>query len=159
VILSKTTGYGIRALAYLAGRERAAVCGLQEIADSENIPPVYLRKILGELRRQRILRSVKGVHGGYILAREPETITLWEVNTILAPDPYFDECLLGDGDCGPPHSCVLHEEWDEIRRIFVDFLKAKTIAEIARTMNKEIPAAGISAEIVAEENHTMEGKL
>ena len=90
MIFSKATGYGIRALAFLASQPTHGLCGLSEIAGHEKIPPVYLRKILGELRRHRLLRSVKGIHGGYELARPPESITLWDVFRVLEPDPYID---------------------------------------------------------------------
>ena len=128
---SKTTGYGIRALAYLAKQPEPRLCGLHEIAESEKIPSVYLRKVLGELRRHRLLYSVKGIRGGYKLARNPETITLWEVFGILDPDPYFDQCILGHSICEDCSSCVLHEDWKVLREEFVKLLQSKTIAQIA----------------------------
>lgn len=129
MIFSKATGYGIRALAYLA-RQHDGLCGLQEIADSERIPPIYLRKILGELRRHRLLRSVKGIHGGYELARPANTITLWEVFRVLEPDPYLDHCILGRGQCNGEASCALHEDWQRVRKELVHLLQSKTIAEV-----------------------------
>ncbi|KXK06951.1 MAG: Rrf2 family protein [Acidobacteria bacterium OLB17] len=138
MILSKTTGYGVMALAYLAGKDASKVCGLQEIAETECIPPIYLRKVLGELRRHRLLRSVKGIHGGYSLARMPETITIWEVNQILAPDPYIDECILGFGICKAENACALHESWQRIRREYVELLESTTIAQIAQSKRRRI---------------------
>jgi Rrf2 family protein len=131
MIFSKATGYGIRALAYLARQPRSGLCGLQEIAESEKIPPVYLRKILGELRRHRLLRSVKGIHGGYELARPARAITLWEVFRVLEPDPYLDNCVLGRGQCGADPVCALHEDWQRVRRELVRLLQEKTIAHVA----------------------------
>jgi Rrf2 family protein len=131
MIFSKTTAYGIRALAYLASRSDNGLCGLSEIAEYEKIPPVYLRKVLGELRRHRLLRSVKGIHGGYELARPPQTITLWEVFRVLEPDPYLDACILGHGQCKHEGSCALHEDWTRLRKELVRMLQSKTIAEIA----------------------------
>jgi Rrf2 family protein len=131
MIFSKTTAYGIRALAYLAAHSSNGLCGLQEIAEYEHIPPVYLRKVLGELRRHRLLRSVKGIHGGYELARPPETITLWEVFRVLEPDPYLDLCILGRGMCKQEGSCALHEDWQRIRKDLVRLLQDKSIAELA----------------------------
>jgi Rrf2 family protein len=130
MILSKTTGYGIRALAYLAGQRTPRLCGLQEIAEHEGIPPVYLRKILGELRRHRFLRSVKGIHGGYELARPPEEIRLWDVFRVLEPDPYLDKCVLGQGLCRAEASCGLHRDWQAIRKDVVGMLRSKTIAQV-----------------------------
>ena len=131
--LSKCTGYGIRALAYLASQPQNSLCGLQEIAGHENIPPVYLRKVLGELRRHRLLRSVKGIHGGYELARPAQMITLWEVFRVLEPDPYFDSCPLGRGLCSGGKQCVLHEDWQRLRRELIRLLQSKTISEVVST--------------------------
>ena len=134
MIFSKTTAYGVRALAYLASHSSNRLCGLQEIAECEKIPPVYLRKVLGLLRRHRLLRSVKGIHGGYELARPPQTITLWEVFRVLEPDPYLDACILGHGLCKQEGSCALHDDWQRIRKDFVQLLQDKTIAEIATSV-------------------------
>lgn len=143
MIFSKATGYGIRALAYLAKHPESGLCGLQEIAEHEHIPPVYLRKVLGELRRHRLLRSVKGIHGGYELARPPQTITLWEVFRVLEPDPYLDACILGCGQCDPESSCALHEDWQEVRKDLVSLLETKTISEVAASVSTH-NQAGVS---------------
>jgi len=99
MIFSKATGYGIRALAYLAKHAGENPCGLREIAEAEQIPPLYLSKVLGDLRRQRLVRSTKGIHGGYVLAQQPQEISLLDVFRILEPDPYLDTCILGHGVC------------------------------------------------------------
>ena len=143
MIFSKATGYGIRALAYLAGHPESGLCGLQEIAEHEHIPPVYLRKVLGELRRHRLLRSVKGIHGGYELARPAETITLWEVFRVLEPDPYLDACILGRGQCDPESSCALHEDWQNVRSGLVGLMETKTISEVAASVSTH-KQAGVS---------------
>lgn len=137
MIFSKATSYGIRALAYIASQPER-LCGLQEIAEHEAIPPAYLRKILGELRRHRLLRSVKGIHGGYELGREPEAITLWEVFKVLEPDPYMDECLLGNRICAPESSCAFHEDWQKVRKDLVSLLETRTISEAAAEISKGI---------------------
>ena len=135
MVFSKATGYGIRALAFLASqagnRMHGGLCGLNEIAEHEQIPPVYLRKVLGELRRHRLLRSVKGIHGGYELARPPQSITLWDVFRVLEPDPYLDTCVLGRPACTPACACALHEDWQRVRRELVEMLQTKTISQIA----------------------------
>ena len=137
MIFSKATGYGIRAMAYLATHSETGLCGLQEIAEHEHIPPVYLRKVLGELRRHRLLHSVKGIHGGYELARTPGTITLWEIFRVLEPDPYLDECILGCGPCDKEASCALHEDWQKLRAGLVGLLQTKTISEFVGFVSKD----------------------
>ncbi len=95
MLFSKTTGYGIRALVYLAKQTESQLCGLQEIAENENIPSAYLGKILGDLRKHQLLRSVKGIHGGYELAQSADSITLWDVYQILDPLIDCEQCILG----------------------------------------------------------------
>ena len=131
MILSKSTGYGIRALAYLAARTPDSPCTLQEIADHEDIPALFLQKILGSLRRQRLVRSVRGVHGGYALARPSSSITLWQVFRALDPDPYLDGCLLACGRCESRERCSLHTNWTGIRRELVDLLQRTSISDVA----------------------------
>ena len=130
MVFSKATGYGIRALSYLAKQTDVRLCGLTEIADNEKIPPVYLRKLLGELRRHRIIRSVKGIHGGYLLAREPKKVTLWDVFMVLDPNPYLDECVLCHSR-NKKNSCPFCGEWKRIGNELVQFLKKQTIADFA----------------------------
>jgi len=136
MIFSKATGYGIRALAYMASQSGHGLFGLQEIAVHEDIPPAYLRKVLGELRRHRFLRSVKGIHGGYELVRAPETITLWDVFSLLEADPYMDVCILGNKVCSPESSCAFHDDWQRIRKDMVALLQNRTIAEAAAEISK-----------------------
>src|SRR5215510_9541342 len=136
MILSKATSYGIRALAYMASQSEQRLLGLQEIASHEDIPPAYLRKILGELRRHRLLRSVKGIHGGYELGRSPEEITLWDVFKVLEPDPYMDTCILGNKVCAPESSCAFHEDWSRVRKDLVSMLETRTIYEAAEEISK-----------------------
>jgi len=142
MIFSKATSYGIRALAYIASRPESRLLGLQEIAAHEDIPPAYLRKILGELRRHRLLRSVKGIHGGYELGRPAEEITLWEVFKVLEPDPYMDTCILGNKVCSPESSCAFHDDWQRVRKELVALLETRTISEAAAEISR--PAMGNS---------------
>lgn len=130
MVFSKSTGYGIKALAYLARQDDFRICGLHEIAASENIPSEYLRKLLAELRRHRMVRSAKGIYGGYILAQAAKDITLWDVFSVLDQDPYMDECVLCHARDMDPE-CPFCAEWKRIRNDLMTHLKGKTIAEFA----------------------------
>ncbi|MEZ5344226.1 MAG: Rrf2 family transcriptional regulator [Pyrinomonadaceae bacterium] len=131
MFFSKTTGYGIRALVYLARQKESYLCGLQEIAEQEQIPAAYLGKILGDLRKHHLLRSEKGIHGGYELAQSADSITLWDVYQILDPIIDCDHCILGMNSCLDESPCALHDSWVPIRNDFVELLHTKTIAQMA----------------------------
>ena len=152
MIFSKATSYGIRALAYMASQPEQRLFGLQEIAVHEEIPPAYLRKILGELRRHRLLRSVKGIHGGYELGRPAAEITLWDVFKVLEPDPYMDTCILGNRECTPEAACAFHDDWQRMRKEMVALLETRTVAEAAAEIARRSVGNSPQSESLTAEN-------
>ena len=130
MLFSKTTGYAIRALVYLARQEDACLCGLQEIAQEENIPSPYLGKILGDLRKNKLLRSVKGINGGYELSQSADSITLWDVIFIMDPLTNCEGCILGLNSCDDKNPCALHTSWLPIKDRLIKMLQTTTIAQI-----------------------------
>ncbi len=118
-------------MVYIAGRSPSQLCGLQEIADKEQIPTAYLGKVLGSLRKHQLLRSEKGIHGGYELALPAEEITVWDIYSVLEPDVAGNECILGLEACNGERKCALHDSWIPVRDRFVDLLKTKTIDQIS----------------------------
>ena len=135
MLFSKTTGYAIRALVYLARQDESCLCGLQEIAEEEGIPSAYLGKILGDLCKNRLLHSAKGINGGYELLKAADSITLWDVVFIMDPLTNCDRCILGLNTCDDRKPCALHSSWLPIKHDLVAMLQTKTIAQIAEDMN------------------------
>jgi Rrf2 family protein len=77
--ISRSTGYGLLAVGYLAQHKDEGIILSQDISQKYNIPLEYLLKILQQLVRANILRSKRGPRGGFILARPPKKVTLLEV--------------------------------------------------------------------------------
>ena len=81
--LSKRGEYGIRALCHLAVRHDRGVIHIASIAEHESLPSKFLEGILLQLKRASIVKSRRGVEGGYALARPPQEIMLGEVIRVL----------------------------------------------------------------------------
>src|SRR3954467_10521545 len=83
-MLSITTKspYAVRALAELA-RRRAGPAPIGELARRRDVPVQFLEQLFATLRRAGILRSQRGVKGGYSFAREPSEITVLEIVELL----------------------------------------------------------------------------
>lgn len=77
--LSKKSRYGLRALIDLAVNSKTNHIALNNIAERNKISLQYLEQIFASLRRAKIVKSVKGPQGGYLLNREPEKITVAEI--------------------------------------------------------------------------------
>ena len=81
--VSKRGQYGMRALCHLAARHGRGVVQIREIARAESIPPKFLEGILLELKHAGVLRSRRGIDGGYELAKPPDEIMLGHVMRVL----------------------------------------------------------------------------
>lgn len=130
-MFSKAAGYAIRAAVYLAALPPGGLAGAREIADNQRIPPLFLRKILGELRRQHIVRSVKGIHGGYQLARSADCITVWDLVERLEPDLDWTASCNRYGSSPNQARSVLDIELGSLRDQIICLLRTKTISDFA----------------------------
>ena len=90
--ISTKTVYAVAALHELGSIEADKVLKIKEIAANASIPQNFLEQILLELRKQGILSSIKGAHGGYKLAKDLKDITLKEVMQVLESDAFSDVC-------------------------------------------------------------------
>lgn len=88
--ISSKTIYAIAALQELGSVDEKKVLKIKDIATSANIPQNFLEQILLELKKQGLLVSVKGAHGGYKLARSLKNITLKDVVVVLEADIFSD---------------------------------------------------------------------
>ena len=76
---TKKADYGLMATHYIAFHQHDGVVNARRIAEDLGIPAELLAKILQRLAKRRLIRSVNGPKGGYVLARKPGTITVGEV--------------------------------------------------------------------------------
>jgi Rrf2 family protein len=90
--ISSKTIYAVAALQELGSIPDNEVLKIKEIAANASIPQNFLEQILLELKKQGILTSIKGAHGGYKLAKELKDITLKDILLILESDIFSDNC-------------------------------------------------------------------
>ncbi len=77
--LTTRSEYALLALVYLARHEDDGYISIDTIAKAQSIPPKFLEQLMLALKRAHFLRSTKGQHGGYQLAKSPNQITLAEI--------------------------------------------------------------------------------
>src|SRR5580700_8884822 len=110
-MFSRSSGYAIQALTYLAAQPSGRLVGAREIAETLEIPMPFLWKILRNLSRKKLVRSFKGVRGGYELARPAKNISVSEVIAASAGARRSEMCLLGLERCDENNPCPLHSSW------------------------------------------------
>lgn len=127
--------YAAKAVLYLSLRY-PNIATIHEVAEGHHIPLKYLEQILLALRKNGLLESRRGVHGGYTLARPPERISVGEV--LRAVDGRFSQtaCLRGESDdhyaCPEAEACGLRQLWEQIQESVDRTLFETSFAEICQ---------------------------
>jgi len=120
----------------------------REIAEKSDVPAAFLGKVFLPLCRERLVRSRKGIGGGYELAVAPEAINMLSIVRAVDGEP-FHRCLLEDHTCSESNRCLLHPTWVTLREQWIDYLQRTTLADLARlrmeTVLDAIPTAAVDS--------------
>jgi Rrf2 family protein len=127
--ITRETDYAIRCVDYLSDKW-GAVTMVDEIAKGKCVPKSFLAKILQKLTKASIVKSYRGVKGGFELARSPKDITLLDVIEAIQGPVAMNVCALDETMCGFSSSCAIHPVWIEIRREVEKILKKNTFAKL-----------------------------
>jgi len=132
VKVSTRGDYAARALLSLALRGSDRPTSVKEIAERTSLPQPYLEQILLSVKGAGLVRSKRGVGGGYVLARPPEEISLDQiVSAVDGP--------IAAGDFGEPHAngacdhegqCVLLAVWADVGETIRTHLQSYTLADM-----------------------------
>jgi Rrf2 family transcriptional regulator, iron-sulfur cluster assembly transcription factor len=135
-MFSRSSGYAIQALTYLAAQPSGRLVGAREIATTLKIPMPFLWKILRNLSEKKLVRSFKGVHGGYELARPAAAIGIHEVLAAGRDRDIPGNCVLGLAQCNDREPCPMHSYWKGVREQIEATIKTTTLADMAREMKR-----------------------
>ena len=133
--------YACRALLSLAMHADGTPTSVRDIADRTALPQPYLEQILLAVKGAGLVRSKRGVGGGYVLARDPSQITLAEI--VSAVDGPIEV-----GDFGRPHQngacdhegqCVLLAVWADVGEHMRQLLEGQTLADVAAIARGQAP--------------------
>ncbi len=129
-VLSLTSHHALKALIYLAQREKDLPLTGAQIAEATGIPPKYLSKILGDLVRSGVLDSAKGKRGGFSFSKPTAETNLMEV---LAPFEHMVQkrCPFANQECSDADPCGAHAQWKSVLNNFRDFLQKTSVYEVS----------------------------
>ncbi|MGQ9463802.1 MAG: RrF2 family transcriptional regulator [Candidatus Fervidibacter sp.] len=127
--VSTRAWYGLMAMVELGLRERQGRVQVKEISESQGIPEEYLEQLMLPLKRAGLVRSQRGVRGGYVLARPTNQITVLEILQALEGpiletepiDPQLRERVQTSG---------VAVVWEKLREAMESLLGSITLAQV-----------------------------
>jgi Rrf2 family protein len=110
---------------------------LKSVSDAENISIRYLEQIIIPLKINKLVKSIRGAGGGYILARQPSKIKLCDILDSLEGTMSLVECVEDDDYCNRTEVCATHIVWKKASSMLQDYFENLTLQDLADYENKK----------------------
>ncbi|MCK5534896.1 Rrf2 family transcriptional regulator [bacterium] len=130
MLINRDTDYAVRALCFIAQSKKNKV-SVGELVKELKIPRPFLRKILQILNKKKMLKSSKGPHGGFILAKPGNKILLTDLMKIFQGVLKLNKCIFKKQVCPNMKTCKLKKKIDKIEKHVISELKGITLEQLS----------------------------
>jgi Rrf2 family protein len=128
--LSTKGRYAARAMLELAKDNSEGPLQIKEIAKRQGISIKYLERIMSRLAAAGLVISLRGLHGGFTLARAPEDIALLDVLNASDENLILVDCIKEDACCERGKQCVMNTVWRGLYRSMENYLGGLSLADL-----------------------------
>ena len=139
--------YGLRILLDVALHQEQGPVALRDVSRRQAISHKYLWQVINPLKAAGFLHATRGAHGGYVLARKPEQITIRDIVGILEGPVSVVACVTAPGTCARSASCTAREAWTEIENKLNAAMSGITLRDLVQR-HKERESLGGPAYVI-----------
>lgn len=124
--------YGLRAIIYIGVNKDKWPISLKEVSINQNIPLRYIEQIFIRFRKAGIVKSIRGVNGGYVLRDNFEQISLLEIVEAADSRISLAWCLAPSSKrkCPIVEDCIIAHIWSELGKNIREYLSRITLGEV-----------------------------
>ena len=130
--LKNLTDYAIRIVCYLAAQER--MVSTSELSRKLNVSANYVPKIAKKLKDAKIVNACEGINGGYMLAKQPENISLMDIISCVEETMAINRCLEEDRFCprNLEDTCKIHKILLSLQNTYNNKLESVKVSDVIR---------------------------
>jgi Rrf2 family transcriptional regulator, iron-sulfur cluster assembly transcription factor len=128
------TNYAIKALIDMAGYDASLPKTLHDVARSQNINLAFLSQIFQDLKKNNIVKAIRGSRGGYILAKDPRNLFLAEIFNAVNESANITMCK-GGSSCSHQTKCSSHFFLEDLSNHLSEYLRSVSIANLSEKYN------------------------
>ena len=128
--------YGLRILIDLATHDASKPRLVRDIAESQQISEKYISRLIVDLRRARLVRSVRGMKGGFFLARSPKEITLLDILETMEGTISIVDCVMAPEKCPKNNACPARSIWRRLNDGIREQMRSITFEDILAEYRK-----------------------
>mgnify|MGYP001591375229 CR=1 FL=1 len=142
--LSTKGRYGMRAMLDLAQHYDDGLVLVKDVARRQEVSERYLEHLFLSLKTAGLVKSVRGAHGGFTLARSPNKIKLMDIISVSEGPLALVDCVVDASVCPRSSKCATRDLWHELQSAMGEVLGNLTLQDlIERQRVKEQPSANM----------------
>ncbi len=127
---TKAEEYGVLGVIYLAQQGNETIIPLSEIAETQDVPEKFLAKIFQNLTKASIVRSHRGIKGGFSLAKDPTKVTARQVIEAIQGPYNLIRCLHDPDSCDKQETCPVRYLIEEAEHNLLDVFDRYTVQDL-----------------------------
>ncbi len=141
-IIRRNTDYALRLMNLLAEfYQKNEAVSARTLSNDAVVPYPLTCKLLQKLQKKKIVKSLMGPRGGYLLSRNPEQISFHEVIEIIQGPISINRCFLGNYQCPMKGNCHLHGKLTQIQNEIINSLQKSKISDLVSTSHVKLENA------------------
>jgi Rrf2 family nitric oxide-sensitive transcriptional repressor len=134
--LNRKVEYALMALKIIANKRQGDLTSAKEVVEHTGCPFDATARVLQQLAQRSILRSEQGAHGGYLLLRDLNKVSLFDVMEIVLGPVAAAKCLEREGSCDLKQTCNIITPMSIFNRRLTEFYQDLSIAELLRVRDR-----------------------
>ena len=124
--------YGLRAMIEISKKESPPGILQKEISAAQEIPLKYLDSIITGLRNAGLIVNYGGKRSGYILTRQPDEISVYDVYRAFEPELTLVNCTCPGNECSRIDICPAKDYWFELNNVIKNQMESTTLEQIVK---------------------------
>ncbi|EKY27857.1 Rrf2 family transcriptional regulator [Clostridium celatum] len=133
--LSTKGRYGVKAMVELAIHYGDSPLSIKTISQRQGISEYYLEQLFSPLRKAKLINSIRGAQGGYVLGREPKDIKVSDIMYVLEGPIEIADCIEGVA-CDNVDCCATRLLWTKIKNSIDEVMEGVTLQDIVDDYNR-----------------------
>lgn len=128
--LSTKGRYGVKAMVDLAINYGNEPVSIKSISERQHISEYYLEQLFAPLRKAKLIKSIRGAQGGYILNKSPEDITVLDIMEVLEGPIEISDCVEEENSCSNIGCCATRILWVRIKESLDEIMQSTTLKDM-----------------------------
>ena len=142
--VNRKVEYALMALKYMVQKHPGELTTAKEVSDRFHTSEEVMAKVLQSLTKHKMLQSVQGVQGGYLIQKDLSRVTFLQLNEILIGRSTATKCLQSDGDqCELKDNCNIISPMHQLNNKINLFLSSLTIDELIGLKKTRVAEASL----------------